>query len=120
MQIQLTDGYVSSYALIGTLVGGIEVPDPPDVEHFEANFQAYRLWNGNLEYDGEKKTALMRKALCDALRKRRETECFSYITRGQLWYDRLTETQQSELAAWYEAWLHVTETLTVPAKPSWL
>ena len=120
MQIQLTDGYVSSYALIGTLVGGIEVPDPPDVEHFEANFQAYRLKDGALAFDEKRYQQNERKALCDALRKRRETECFSYINRGQLWYDRLTETQQSELAAWYEAWLHVTETLTVPAKPSWL
>ena len=120
MQVQIENGYVSSYALIGSIVGGVEVPDPPDVEHFEANFSAYRLRDGALEYDAEKKTELERKALCDALRRQREAECFSYINRGRLWYDRLTETQQSELAVWYEAWLHITETLTVPEKPSWL
>ena len=120
MQVQIENGYVSSYALIGSIVGGVEVPDPPDVEHFEANFQAYRLRGGTLEYDADKKTELEQKALCDELRRQRETECFSYINRGQLWYDRLTEIQRTELATWYESWLHVTETLTVPKKPSWL
>lgn len=120
MQVQIENGYVSSYALIGSIVGGVEVPDPPDVEHFEANFQAYRLWDGILEYDEKQKQQNERKALCDALRKRRDAECFSYINRGQLWYDKLTDTQRTELAAWYESWLHVTETLTVPDKPSWL
>ena len=120
MQVKVADGYVSSYALIGTLVGGIEVPDPPDVEHFEANFQAYQLQDGALAFDEKQHQLNKQKALCDELRKRREAECFSYINRGQLWYDRLTDTQQSELAAWYECWLCVTETLTAPAKPSWL
>ena len=105
MQILIENGYVSSYALIGTLVGGIEVPDPPDIEHFEAHFQ---------------NTELKRKALCDDLRKRRETECFSYINRGQLWYDRLSDEQKSELQIWYADWLKVTDTLTAPEKPSWL
>lgn len=35
MQIQLENGYVSSYALIGTLVDGFEVPEPEDIGHFE-------------------------------------------------------------------------------------
>lgn len=120
MQVQIENGYVSSYALIGTLVGGIEVPDPPDVEHFEANFQAYRLRDGTLELDAERKTENERKALCLELRERRETECFSVINRGQLWYDKLTERQKAELSAWYEAWLNVTKTLTVPDRPPWL
>ena len=101
MQIQLENGYVSSYALIGSLVGGIEVPDPPDREHFEAHYTAYRLKDGVLEYSDEQITANERKALCDELRKRRETECFSYVNRGQPWYDRLSDEQKSELSAWY-------------------
>ncbi len=120
MQIQIENGYVSSYALIGTLVGGVEIPDPPDVEHFEANYQAYQMQDGALVFDEKQKQRNERKALCDELRQQRETECFSVINRGQLWYDRLTEAQESELAAWYESWLHVTETLTVPQRPSWL
>ena len=120
MQIQLENGYVSSYALIGTLVSGIEVREPPDIGHFQAHFTAYRLRDGTLEYSEEQNTANERKALCDELRKRRDTECFSYVNRGQPWYDRLSDTQKSELQAWYDGWLEVTETLTVPERPSWL
>ena len=120
MQIITENGYVSSYALIGELVGGIDVPDPPDIEHFEAHFQSYRMRDGTLEYDEQQNTTIEREALCDDLRKRRETECFSIINRGQLWYDTLSEEQRSELQVWYQGWLHITETLTVPNRPSWL
>lgn len=54
------------------------------------------------------------------LRQQRETECFSVINRGQLWYETLTETQKEELKIWYQAWLNVTETKVIPEKPSWL
>lgn len=39
------------------------------------------------------------------LRYRRETECFSIINRGRLWYDTLTDWQQEELRKWYREWL---------------
>lgn len=121
MQIKRDEqGYITDYALIGTLENGIEVSEPPDVGHFEAHFQSYRVRDGTLEYDDEQEHEIERKALCDELRQRRETECFSYINRGQLWYDRLTEEQKTELSDWYTAWLKVTDTLTVPKKPSWL
>ena len=120
MQILIENGYVSSYAIEGSIVGGIKVPDPPDVDHFEMHFTAYRLKDGVLEYDEKQNTELERKALCDELRKRREAECFSYVNRGQPWYDRLSDEQKSELEVWYGAWLKVTDTLTVPEKPSWL
>ena len=120
MQVQIENGFVSSYALIGSLVEGIEVPEPEDIEHFETHFTAYRLRDGTLQFDEGQNTENERKALCDELRQRRETECFSYINRGQLWYARLTEDQQAEMQAWYAEWLKVTETLTVPEKPSWL
>lgn len=54
------------------------------------------------------------------LRAKRETECFSIINRGQLWYDTLTEAQKAELKEWYIAWLDVTDTLVVPNKPNWI
>ena len=120
MQITIENGYVTSYALIGSLVDGIEVPEPEYIEHFETHFTAYRLRDGTLQFDEGQNTENERKALCDELRQRRETECFSYINRGQLWYDRLTDAQKTELGAWYAAWLKVTDTLTAPAKPSWL
>ena len=120
MQVLIENGFVSSYALIGTLVDGIEVPEPEDIDHFETHFTAYRLRDGTLEYDEDQNKENERKALCDELRQRRETECFSFINRGQLWYDRLTEEQKTELGAWYSAWLKVTDTLTAPKKPLWL
>ena len=54
------------------------------------------------------------------LRKLREAECFALVNRGELWYNRLTEEQKTELEKWYQAWLDVTETLTIPNKPNWL
>ena len=57
----------------------------------------------------------------DVLRYRREAECFRIIyNRSQLWYNHLTVAQKNELDAWYEAWLHVTETRKIPEKPDWL
>ena len=47
-------------------------------------------------------------------------ECFSVINRGQLWYERLTEEQKTELNAWYQAWLNATEAGAMPEKPGWL
>lgn len=120
MQIIVEDGYVSSYALEGSLVDGIEVPDPPDIDHFEAHFQSYRLKNGALEYNEEKYTEIEQEALREQLRKQREAECFSVINRGRLWYDTLSDIQVSELRDWYRGWLDVTDTLTVPAEPSWI
>lgn len=35
-------GYIQSYAVIGDLVDGIDLPDPEDALHFEENFNAYR------------------------------------------------------------------------------
>ena len=80
MQITLENGYVSSYAFIGTVTGGVEVPDPPDMDHFEWHFQSYRLEDGALIFDEKQNTELERKALCDELRKRRETECLRAVT----------------------------------------
>lgn len=60
------------------------------------------------------------KELKNDLRKRREQVCFPIINRGQLWYNTLTAAQITELSAWYQAWLDVTETRVVPTAPSWL
>ena len=58
----------------------------------------------------------------------REEECFVYINRGELWYNKLTEEQKQELESWYQAWLDVTKETNkdengdyiIPQKPSWL
>lgn len=54
------------------------------------------------------------------LRRLRNSECFPIINRGQLWYDTLTEPQKIDLKDWYNAWLNVTITKSVPSKPYWI
>ena len=54
------------------------------------------------------------------LREEREKECFSFINRGQMWYETLSYEQKQELRNWYIQWLDVTETKIVPDRPTWL
>ena len=121
MQV-LTDekGFVTSFALVGTLVDGQEVNEPKDIPHFEQNFSAYRIRDGNLSFVEEQADALSKEAKAADLRHLRETECFSVINRGQLWYEGLSIQQLLELRKWYKAWLNVTETEVMPEKPAWL
>lgn len=56
----------------------------------------------------------------NAIRTRRERECFPIINRGALWYEKLTDAQRQELSAWYEAWLDAPETGMVPDRPLWI
>lgn len=63
MRIMIENGYVSSYAFEGNIVGSIEVPDPPDQEHFKAHYSAYRVKDGVLAYDEKQNKEIERKAL---------------------------------------------------------
>ena len=36
-------GFITSYALVGDLVDGIDLPDPEDIAHFEEHFAAYKV-----------------------------------------------------------------------------
>ena len=56
----------------------------------------------------------------NSLRNRRRHECFEVINRGKLWYAKLTSEQLRELDDWYNQWLQVTDTMTVPQKPYWI
>lgn len=113
-------GFVLSFAFVGNLVGGQEVPDPEDLELFMQRFYSFRMDNGKLEYDQEKYEEEQTEELKKEYRQRRETECFSVINRGQLWYEGITISRLIELRAWYKAWLDVTETMVIPTRPSWL
>lgn len=53
-------------------------------------------------------------------RKLRESKCYPIVNRGKVWYDHLTAGQHTELNDWYEAWLDVTDTYTVPETPAWV
>ena len=113
-------GFIISYALVGDLVDGIELPDPENIAHFEEHFAAYKVRDGTAAFDNEHNEALQTEAKKAEFRLRRETECFSVINRGQLWYEGVSIAQLLELRQWYKAWLNVTETMVVPEKPSWL
>lgn len=113
-------GFIKSYAIIGDLVDGIDLPDPEDINHFAEHFLAYKVRDGTAIFDTEQETALQNEAVLADLRSRREKECFSVINRGQLWYEGVSITQLLELRKWYKDWLAVTETKVVPDKPTWL
>jgi hypothetical protein len=53
----------------------------------------------------------------EAIRQRREKECFPIINRGQAWYNLLTFEQREEIDKWYIAWLNATETGEIPEMP---
>lgn len=113
-------GFVLSFAFIGDLVGGTELPDPEDFDLFMHKFYAFQLVDGKLVYNETEYETHLTEELKAEYRKRRETECFAVVNRGQLWYETITLQQILELRAWYKAWLNVTETMVVPDKPSWL
>lgn len=120
--IVLTDpsGFVTSFALIGDLDGGIEIPDPADLKHFAEHFTSYRISGNELSFDKAQDESVSTEAKKGEFRALREKECFPVINRGQFWYDTLTSEQTEELKTWYAAWLNVTQTLAVPERPAWL
>lgn len=113
-------GFITSYALVGDLVDGIDLPDPENIAHFEEHFAAYKVRDGTVAFDSEQNEALLSQAQKDEFRMRRETECFAVVNRGQLWYEGISIVQMLELRQWYKAWLNVTETMVVPERPAWL
>lgn len=113
------NGFVREWALVGDN-GGIDVPDPEDLEAFMECATGYRVVKGILKKDDEKDKVERAELKKSRLRERRKLECFSYINRGQLWYASLSVKQLAELTTWYTAWLKVTDTMEVPARPSWL
>lgn len=113
-------GFVLSFAFIGNLVGGIEVPNPEDWDLFMHQFYAFQLQGDKLVYSASEYEEHTNEELKQEYRRRRETECFSVINRGQLWYETISLSQILELRSWYKAWLAVTETMIVPEKPAWL
>lgn len=121
MYITVDDNnYINGYATIGNLLNSIEVNDVLDETFFADNFFAYKYENGSLVFDEDMAHHVAHEKMLNELRLRREEECFKYINRGTLWYQSLSVEQNNELAAWYQAWLDVTETLEIPERPQWL
>ena len=121
MQVICDDrGFVQSFAFVGNLVNGIEVADPETLDLFTQQHFAFRLEDGKLVHDATEYENRKAEEQKEEYRRRRETECFSVINRGQLWYEGVSLSQLLELRSWYKAWLNVTETMVVPERPSWL
>ena len=123
MQIVLDEyGYVKAYALIGEMSDvSATVSEPADIADFEANYRSYYLSDKNtLVKSADKQLEINNARELTELRNKREKQCFPYINRGQLWYGKLTDAQKDELSSWYQAWLDVTETKSVPTSPAWL
>jgi hypothetical protein len=115
-----SEGYVESYVLLGDVTDGIEVEEPEDFQDFENNYPAYRIENGKLKKDELKCEAFIEETELNGFRSLRKRECFPIINRGELWYETLTAEQREEISQWYQAWLDITETKTIPAKPDWI
>lgn len=116
MKLQLNEqGYVIGYAIVGEIENSIPYDnDIPD--DFGQFYHHYRLIDNILQKD----EGYISEIEKETLRNRRNTECFSIINRGLLWYETLSLIQKAELLKWYNAWLNVTRTNEIPLKPSWL
>lgn len=112
--------YLTCFCIDAELENGIEVPDPADLETFIDTFRAYKYENGHLVLDNNKLQSVNDACIADKLRLKRDKNCFPYINRGYLWYSKLTNEQKDELDSWYQAWLDVTETKSIPNAPEWL
>ena len=113
-------GFVSSFAVIGDLIDGIEVPEPEDIAEFLECATGYKIVDGVLVKDADRTTSEKLELRKSVLREQRNRECFPVINRGYLWYATLNIRQWLELKKWYLAWLNVTETFTIPDRPDWL
>lgn len=120
MKIQIDkNGYVENYVIVGeSNVCNIEVEKP---EGFSPDkFQAWKYDGEKLVYDMEQAQKIQNNYRKNEIRARREKECFSYVNRGTLWYNKLTPEQDIEFQNWYDAWLEAPETLIIPKKLEWL
>lgn len=113
------DGYVIDWALVGDN-GGVDVPEPDDLEEFMICATGYKVVDGMLQKDNTRDKEQRLEKQKEALRQQREAECFPVINRGWMWYSGLNLVQWLELKKWYLAWLNVTETLLIPERPTWL
>lgn len=98
--------------------GGKDLEEVIDVEYQPAK-EAWDEYEDILVYTPFTEEELRERKIQE-LRYRRQSECFSVINRGQLWYDKLTAEQRTELSVWYEAWLDAPQTMVAPELLPWL
>ena len=120
MKVNLDEnGYIKEWAIVGDN-GGIDVPEPDDLESFIECSTGYKVVDGLLVKDAARDRSQRLEQQKEVLRRQREDECFPVINRGWMWYSSLNLLQWIELKKWYLAWLNVTETMRVPERPLWL
>lgn len=113
------NGYVNGWCMVGDN-GGEEYDPPEDFDSFLDNCFCFKAVDGKLTRDAEKEESDRLEEENASLRSRREKECFSVVNRGWIWYSSLTIAQWRELRTWYLEWLKVTETGSIPKRPSWI
>lgn len=119
MQIKIDrDGYITDYCIGGSIADSVEVVQPADFARQQ--YRAYRLLDGILTLDEDRLTSLQLADRQNAIRARRERECYPVINRGQLWYEGIGLARLAELRQWYKAWRDAPATLIVPDRPAWL
>ena len=113
------NGYVNGWCMVGDN-GGKEYDPPEDFDAFLDNCFCFKIEDEKLVRDAGKEESDRFEQEQAALRMRRETECFSVVNRGWIWYSTLTLSQWRELRAWYLAWLNVTDAGEIPERPAWV
>lgn len=114
MLISTKKGYVNNYAVIGGIVGGIEVSDFSEEEFakFEKNYTAYKLENGQLILDEDKLAAEQAAAEQAALTARYiPSEAQSAAAVGRMVLAQLSDlTADAKLrvSGLYDTWQHET------------
>ena len=76
-------GFVMSFAFIGDLVDGLEVPDPDDLELFMHRFYAFRNENGKQDKDIsaiKQEQAILTEGILACLQGLREQGCNGPVT----------------------------------------
>ena len=112
-------GYVTGWSIAGD-EEGVLCQVPADFDRFAVFYPAYRLENGKLTEDSQALMVLQEQHRKEEIRRQREDQCFPYINRGALWYEKLTQDQRAQMGQWYQAWLDAPETMTIPEDLEWL
>jgi hypothetical protein len=113
------NGYIEGFVVFGDMPGAQPYEDEVPADFVE-NCRFYRLVDGKIILDTERRDAQIAAEQANEIRARREAECFAIINRGALWYDRLTPEQTAELDEWYQSWLDAPATGLVPEPLEWL
>jgi hypothetical protein len=121
MYIQLdSNNYITGYATVGGIVGGVEAPDTLLEQIDPEKIGYYTYIGGVVTFDETKYNANVAETAKKAIRERRATECFPIINRGRPWYDLWTPQQYTDLKNWYTAWLDAPQTGVIPTRPPFL